>query len=61
MNTKQRSAFTKFPAVIGTAIFLTLSCAFTEAQAQQTSPSPTAAPMTITLQDALARAQKNEP
>src|SRR5256885_2262678 len=61
MNTNQRSAFIKFLPVITTAVFITLVCDFTVAQAQQTNASPTAAPMTITLQDALARAQKNEP
>jgi outer membrane protein TolC len=61
MNPNQRSAFAKFPDVITIAVFITLSSAFSEAQAQQTNPLPTAAPMTITLQDALTRAQKNEP
>src|SRR5881275_3052218 len=61
MNTNQRSAFAKFLPVITTAVFITLVCDFTVAQAQQTNASPTAAPMTVTLQDALARAQKNEP
>ncbi|HEV2697694.1 MAG TPA: hypothetical protein VGU90_06855, partial [Terriglobales bacterium] len=61
MNTNHRSAFAKFPAVTTTVLFLTLSCALTQGQAQQTNASPTAAPTTITLQDALGRAQKNEP
>ena len=61
MNPNQRSAFAKFPDVITIAVFITLSSAFSEAQAQQTNPLPTAAPMTITLQEALTRAQKNEP
>ncbi|HEX3738807.1 MAG TPA: TolC family protein [Terriglobales bacterium] len=60
MNTK-RSAFAVFTVVIATAVFIALSCAFTEAQAQQTNPPSTASPTTITLQDALTRAQKNEP
>jgi len=61
MNTNQRSAFAKFPGVIATTVFITLICTLTEAQTPQTNSLSTAAPMTITLQDALARAQKNEP
>lgn len=60
MNTK-RSAFAKFPVVTPFAIFSILICAVIAAQAQQAIPATTAPPMTITLQDALARAQKNEP
>ncbi len=60
MNTK-RSAFAKFAAVTTAAVFTLLICGLAETQAQQTNPSSTAAPMTITLQDALTRAQKNEP
>src|SRR4051794_34216759 len=60
MNAK-RSAFAKFPAVISAAVFIILSCAFTEAETQQNSPPSAAAPITVTVQDALSRAQKNEP
>ena len=60
MNT-MRSAFAKFLAAITTAVVIILIFAITKAQAQQTNPSSTAAPITITLQDALNRAQKNEP
>ena len=61
MNLNQRSAFTKFPVLTAFAIFSILICVFTTAHAQQPAPSSTAAPVTITLQDALTRAQKNEP
>lgn len=60
MNAK-RSAFAKFPATIATAVFITLSWALTAAQAPQNNPPSAAAPITITVQDALSRAQKNEP
>ena len=57
-----RSAFAKLLSVITTAVVIALSCAFAAAQAADPNNSPsTAAPLTITLQDALARAQKNEP
>jgi outer membrane protein TolC len=61
MNSK-RSAFAKPLSVITTAVIVALSCAFAAAQAADPNNSPsTAPPLTITLQDALARAQKNEP
>src|SRR5256885_11612325 len=61
MNTNQRSACRKFPAAIMTAVLIILMCALSEAQTQQNTSSPSAGPAIITLQDALARAQKNEP
>jgi outer membrane protein TolC len=61
MNTNQRSACPNFPAAITTAFLISLMCAAGAGQTQQNSPSPSSAPATITLQDALARAQKNEP
>ena len=61
MNSK-RSAFGKPLSVITTAVIVALSCASAAAQAADPNNSPsTAAPLTITLQDAVARAQKNEP
>jgi outer membrane protein TolC len=60
MNSNQRSAFAKLLPLIATTVFV-LICPFSEAQAQQTNPPSTIAPITITLQDALTRAQKNEP
>src|SRR5581483_142601 len=57
----QRSAFAEFRGVITIAVFITLLCASDQARAQQNTASPTAAPITLTLQDALTRAQKNEP
>ena len=60
MNT-MRSASAKFPAAITTAVVIILILAVPKAEAQQTNPSSTAAPITLTLQDALNRAQKNEP
>ncbi len=59
MNIKQPSAFAKLSAFSSAAIFSILICTLT--QAQQNNPAPAAAPLTITLQDALSRAQKNEP
>ena len=61
MNTNQRSACPKFSAAVPTAVLIILMCAVSEAQTQQNTASASAAPATITLQDALARAQKNEP
>src|SRR5947209_12880713 len=61
MNTNQLSACRQFPAAIMTAVLIILMCALSEAQTQQNTSFPSAAPAMITLQDALTRAQKNEP
>jgi len=61
MNTqRQPPAFKSFVTSLLAALLSTLPSASTEAFAQQ-SDQAGAAPVTITLQDALIRAQKNEP
>jgi len=60
MHTNQRLAFAKLPHAAFAGTILILICASTFLCAQQSNPV-VAGPLTITLQDALTRAQKNEP
>jgi outer membrane protein TolC len=60
MNTRQRSVFEKLPTTVLAATLIASIYFSTCVYAQQPDQSA-AAPLTITLQDALTRAQKNEP